>query len=87
MACALGKEEANSIAIASDSAAAFQSVRNLSNSHPPRSDIERRIKAAIRAHESDVGLPWVWGHIGITGNEKADFFLFYLNTHYSYAQR
>jgi len=74
MGCALENEEANTIAIASDYAAAIQSIRNLSNGHLPCLGIERRIKASIisRTHERDIGYLWVRGHIGIRGNEKAD---------------
>ena len=60
------------IAIVSDSQAAVQSVRNLSKGAPPRSQIERRIKEALRQDTRDVGILWVSGHIGIERNEKAD---------------
>ena len=38
---------------------------------PPRSDIGRRIKAALST-DKDVGILWVRSHIGIKGNETAD---------------
>ena len=59
------------ICLVSDSQAAIQTVHNLSKGQPPRSQIESRIKDALRSPNKDIGL-WVRGHIGIPGNKKAD---------------
>jgi len=72
IALALEKEEAEMIAIASESQAAIQSIRNISKGVPPRSQIECRIKKALTAGTRDIGILWVRGHIGICGNEQVD---------------
>ena len=73
MALALEEEESNMVALVSDSQAAIQTIFNLGKGHPPRSHIEARIKAALLHRDTrDIGVCWVRGHIGITGNENAD---------------
>ena len=64
-------ESHNMLAIASDSVAVVRTIHNLSKGVPPRSHIERRIKAARRS-DKDIGVLWVRSHIGIPGNERAD---------------
>ena len=60
------------IALVSDSQAAIQTIHNLSKGQPPRSQIESRIKEALRSQTRDIGILLVRGHIGVSDNEKAD---------------
>ena len=70
MALALEREETH---MPCDSAAAIQTLLNLSQGTPPRSGIEQCIKVALRNREASyTAVLWVRSHIGISGNEKAD---------------
>lgn len=52
---------------------AKQSVINLAKRKPPRSSIEKNIKAALhRRQHLDTGISWVRTHISNRGNEIAD---------------
>lgn len=73
IALVLEKEDTNMLAIASDSQAALATLGNISQGHPPRSGIEKRIKTALTLNpHRDVGYLWVRAHIAIRGNELAD---------------
>ena len=72
IALALEEEDSPMITLATDSQAAVQTIHNLSRGKPPRSQIEARIKKALMSDTRDIGILWVRGHTGITGNEKAD---------------
>lgn len=73
MNLALGTEDSEMLALLSDSQAAIQSIVNMSRGAPLRLGIEVQIKSALTENVTrDIKVAWVRGHIGITGNEKAD---------------
>lgn len=65
----------DTIILLSDSQAAIDTVVNLAKGQPPRSGIEKDIKALLNRRldgNQDTAIAWVRAHVQIPGNEEAD---------------